>query len=68
MSSSRSKNPPKFSSSKDYQTYKYRREFESWIKVTKEDKTNFDEETGYTTLINFMDEEFSKDQVQDTCM
>ena len=34
-----SKNPPKFSSSKDYQTYK--REVDTWTKVTKEEKKNW---------------------------
>ena len=91
MSSTQSKNPPRFSSSKDYQTFK--RELTTWTKVTKEDKknwgniialslpeddpsdirrkvfagVNFDEETGYNTLIQFLDEEFSKDVIVDTC-
>ena len=86
-----SKNPPKFSSTKDYQTYK--KELETWTKITKHDKKNwgnmialslpdqdpsdirrkvfaavdFDEEAGYKNLLDYMDEEFDKDKVQDTC-
>ena len=86
-----SKNPPKFSSSKDYQTYK--REVDTWTKVTKEEKKNwgniialslpeddpsdirrkvfagvaFDGEAGFKTLMDFLDEEFSKDEVLDAC-
>ena len=89
--SSQSKNPPKFSSNKDYQTYK--RELDAWTKVTKEDKklwgnivalslpeddpsdirrkvfagVNTDDEEGYTNLVKYLDEEFSRDQVVDTC-
>ena len=34
-----SKNPPKFSSKKDYQSYKL--ELETWTKVTKHEKKNW---------------------------
>ena len=85
------KNPPKFSSEKDYQTYK--RELTSWTKVTKHEKKHWgsvvalslpekdpsdirrkvfagvdvDAEDGFDSLIKYLDEEFKKDEVQDTC-
>ena len=37
--SDQSKNPPRFSSKKDYQTYKL--ELETWTKVTKHEKKNW---------------------------
>ena len=86
-----SKNPPKFSSKKDYQSYKL--ELETWTKVTKHEKKNwgnivalslpeddpsdirrkvfaavkFDGDEGYAALIKYLDEEFDRDAVQDTC-
>ena len=85
------KNPPRFSSEKDYQTFKL--ELETWTKVTSHDKKNwgnvialslpeddasdirrkvfaignFDGEEGYDKLKKYLDEEFDKDQVQDSC-
>ena len=85
------KSPTKFSSTKDYQTYK--RELTSWTKVTKHDKkqwgsivalslpendpsdirrkvfagVDIDADDGYDKLIAYLDEEFKKDEVSETC-
>ena len=91
MSPDSSKNPPKFSSEKDYMTFK--KELEAWSKITKHDKKNWgnvialslpdndpsdirrkvfaaidvDGEEGYNSLMTYLDSEFARDEVQDTC-